>query len=246
LQCFDRPAFKTPFDQEISEEDFIQAIEDTLTAINTGKLFDRKNRELLAEGISRHNLSNSASRSEMARISSILQNIRDTYKLAIDNERIRTFEANGKYVMPNRDPAVAKQIDQLKDEAVEAVKSICRKTGIEPYGLEKTEIGRRADIPAVSQVFDRASLEEADVLERKIGEFRQGTLVKVTWNRDKRHGITEYGVVKSADKSQRLYSDKPHINIVFTNARNGETEIAGLDLDNVAIVDRIPKPSSEY
>lgn len=35
-QCFDRPAFQDPFRQEGSMESFDKAMEDTLTAINTG------------------------------------------------------------------------------------------------------------------------------------------------------------------------------------------------------------------
>ncbi len=35
-QCFDRPAFQDPFREEFSMEAFDKAIEDTITAINTG------------------------------------------------------------------------------------------------------------------------------------------------------------------------------------------------------------------
>lgn len=40
-QCFDRPVFQDPFHQEGSMEAFDKAIEDTLTAINTGCLRSR-------------------------------------------------------------------------------------------------------------------------------------------------------------------------------------------------------------
>jgi hypothetical protein len=40
-QCFDRPAFQDPFHQEGSMEAFDRAIEDTITAINTGCLRSR-------------------------------------------------------------------------------------------------------------------------------------------------------------------------------------------------------------
>ena len=44
--CFERPAFQTPFVREGSVEDFDKAIEDTITAINTGVLRDRNGSEL--------------------------------------------------------------------------------------------------------------------------------------------------------------------------------------------------------
>src|SRR5205823_3481965 len=40
-QCFDRPAFQDPFQQEGSMEAFDRAIEDTITALNTGCLRSR-------------------------------------------------------------------------------------------------------------------------------------------------------------------------------------------------------------
>jgi len=40
-QCFDRPAFQDRFVQERSVEAFDKALEDTITAINTGCLKDR-------------------------------------------------------------------------------------------------------------------------------------------------------------------------------------------------------------
>jgi hypothetical protein len=40
-QCFDRPAFQDPFEQEGKIEAFDKAIEDTITAINTGCLRSR-------------------------------------------------------------------------------------------------------------------------------------------------------------------------------------------------------------
>jgi hypothetical protein len=40
-QCFDRPAFQDPFEQEGSMEAFDRAIEDTILAFNTGCLRSR-------------------------------------------------------------------------------------------------------------------------------------------------------------------------------------------------------------
>jgi hypothetical protein len=39
---FARPAFTTRFSKEDKEEDFLEAIKDTMTAINTGQLYSRR------------------------------------------------------------------------------------------------------------------------------------------------------------------------------------------------------------
>jgi hypothetical protein len=136
LKCFDRPAFKTQFDKEVSDEDFIQAIEDTITAINTGKLLHRRDRTVLAEGRDRHQLSNDTWRREMARIESLLQEIRSLYRASIENGRLRVFEYQGHYYMPDRDANTGKRIDELRTGVINAFKSICREAGVQPYGLE--------------------------------------------------------------------------------------------------------------
>jgi hypothetical protein len=74
--CFDRPALKTPFFQEVSQEDFIKAIEDTITAINTGTLIHREDRTVLRTGSSRQDLSNPEWRAGFAAIEGMLQQIR--------------------------------------------------------------------------------------------------------------------------------------------------------------------------
>jgi len=42
-QAFSRPAFQDPFNNE-NPEDFLQAIGDTMRALNTGELLDRQTR----------------------------------------------------------------------------------------------------------------------------------------------------------------------------------------------------------
>ena len=77
-QCFDRPAFQDAFHQEGSMEAFDKAMEDTLTAINTGCLRARDG-TILSRSWGKSFLSNSKWRQKMDVIADLLRAIRSRY-----------------------------------------------------------------------------------------------------------------------------------------------------------------------
>lgn len=77
-QCFDRPAFQDAFHQEGSMEAFDKAMEDTLTAINTGCLRARDG-AILFRSWGKSFLSNSKWREQMDVIADLLGAIRSRY-----------------------------------------------------------------------------------------------------------------------------------------------------------------------
>lgn len=79
-QCFDRPAFQDRFHQEGSTAEFDKAIEDTITAINTGCLRSRDGANLdQAKGKSF--LQNASWRQQMDTIVDLLRAIRSRYEI---------------------------------------------------------------------------------------------------------------------------------------------------------------------
>jgi hypothetical protein len=124
--CFSREAFRRPFGKEHSEEDFFQASEDTITAINTGKLLDRKDRSIIhAEGGTWKNFSMARWFIKMSAIDKKLRRIRQIYDDATKQGKIRVFEYQGTFFMPDRDSQVEKQIDTLKFDILKLFRFIC-------------------------------------------------------------------------------------------------------------------------
>ena len=86
-QCFDRPVFQDPFHQEGSMEHFDKAIEDTITAINTGALRARDG-AVLQQSKGKAYLSNLLWRRKMDVIVDLLRALRERYELAVKNDDI--------------------------------------------------------------------------------------------------------------------------------------------------------------
>ncbi|HCU33969.1 MAG TPA: HNH endonuclease [Armatimonadetes bacterium] len=86
-QCFDREAFQQPFMGERSVTDFDRAIEDTITAINTGCLRSRDG-HVLAEAKGKVYLTNPDWRDKMDTVVDILRAIRSRYAEAIKSKEV--------------------------------------------------------------------------------------------------------------------------------------------------------------
>jgi len=80
-QCSDRPAFQDLFHQEGSMEAFDRAIEDTITALNTGCLRARDG-AVLQQSKGKAYLSNSVWREKLDAVVDLLRAIRSRYDLA--------------------------------------------------------------------------------------------------------------------------------------------------------------------
>jgi hypothetical protein len=89
-QCFDRPAFQDPFMQEGSMEAFDKAIEDTITAINTGCLRSRDG-GVLGHAKGKAFLRNAPWRDQMGVIVDLLRairSLRQRHSLRADSRKL--------------------------------------------------------------------------------------------------------------------------------------------------------------
>jgi len=75
--CFDRPAFSVPFSHEMPTE-FIQAIEDTIYAINVGIRRDR-NGKIILKGKGKSEIDSAELRAKFDAVSALLFEIRNTF-----------------------------------------------------------------------------------------------------------------------------------------------------------------------
>lgn len=131
-QCFDRPAFQDPFRQEGSMEAFDKAIEDTITAINTGCLRSRDG-QVLAQGKGKSYLWNMKWRERMDVIVDLMRAIRSRYVLAVGTGQIHIgSEQDGRQFYCINDPRVAEWMDSTRSEIIEVFSEICREADIHP------------------------------------------------------------------------------------------------------------------
>ena len=131
-QCLDRPAFQDPFREEGSMEAFDKAIEDTITAINTGSLRARDG-AILAQGKGKAYLSNHRWRERMDVIVDLLRAIRSRYALAVQTGQIHIgSEHQGRQFYHIRDEQVAEWMDSMRAEVVQLFSELCKQAGIPP------------------------------------------------------------------------------------------------------------------
>lgn len=129
-QCFDRPAFQDRFHQEGSMEAFDKAIEDTITAINTGCLRARDG-GVLTRSKGKAFLDNADWRQRMDLIVDLLRAIRSRYDDARKTGAIHVSDSSsGNSFYYIRDHEVAEWMDQTRSQALEIFAEICRAAGL--------------------------------------------------------------------------------------------------------------------
>jgi hypothetical protein len=141
-QCFDRPAFQDPFEREGSMEAFDKAIEDTITAINTGCLRARDG-TVLAEGRGKSYLCEHGWQRRMDEIVDKLREVRQIYdrgrKLGMihvnEHERGMTF-----YCINDR--SIADRIDRARTEALQTFATIAAEAGVRSPAFPRIRISR--------------------------------------------------------------------------------------------------------
>jgi len=126
-QCFDRPAFQDRFHQEGSMEAFDKAIEDTITALNTGCLRSRDG-GVLARSKGKAYLQDSELRNQMDVIGDLLRAIRSRYDDARKHGLIH--ESGNFYCI--HDPEVAEWMDETRAQVLAIFGEVCRKVGVRP------------------------------------------------------------------------------------------------------------------
>ena len=138
-QCFDRPAFQDEFRQEGSIEAFDKAIEDTITAINTGCLRDRDGK-ILFQCFGKSYLSNIEWRDKMDRIVDMLRAIRSRYLLAVQLGQLHIGNGSqGIQFYCFRDYELAKWFDETRSDILSLFSSICNDAGISRLNFPKTK-----------------------------------------------------------------------------------------------------------
>jgi len=78
VECFDRPAFTTPFYREVNIPDFEKAIVDTIEVLNTG-MHRLRDGTFIKKVPSRHELTNPTVKEEITKIYKLVVKLRDTF-----------------------------------------------------------------------------------------------------------------------------------------------------------------------
>lgn len=130
-QCLDRPAFQDEFHVETSLEAFDKAIEDTITAINTGCLRARDG-QVLGRARGKSFLTNTKWRNQMDTIVDLLRALRTRFALAVQTEAIRiTYSGDdGRefYILEDRE--LAGWMDSTRANIISIFNEICEECSL--------------------------------------------------------------------------------------------------------------------
>jgi hypothetical protein len=131
-QCFDRPAFQDAFHQEGSMEAFDRAIEDTITALNTGCLRARDG-TVLQQAKGKAYIANPAWRTKLDTIVDILRAIRSRYDLARNDGNLQLGrDDGGRQWYCINDRALGVWMDETRAQAIEIISELCKEVGVHP------------------------------------------------------------------------------------------------------------------
>lgn len=129
-QCFDRPAFQDAFHQEGSMEAFDKAMEDTLTALNTGCLRARDG-AILFRSWGKSFLSNSKWRQQMDVIADLLRAIRSRYEEGRLKGTIHVDKQPGdREFYCIHDPQIADWMDSTRSQILQIFAEVSQEAGI--------------------------------------------------------------------------------------------------------------------
>ena len=129
VQCFDRPAFQDTIRQEGRMEDFDQAIEDTIIALNTGILRTR-NGAIIKQAEGKSVIQNPDWREKLDTISEMLVSIRRRLKIAKAEHAYTVNRTNGEVFYCFRDREIEEWFNLTRMEILKILSSICREIGI--------------------------------------------------------------------------------------------------------------------
>jgi hypothetical protein len=134
-KCFDRPVFQDKFIQERRIENFDKALEDTITAINTGTLKDRSGQDLVVLGRGKSELSSNIYREEMDKVVRLLRQTRKKYLEKVESGEIHlnpqaSPEDERMYCINNSE--LSNWFDEKRKEIINIVNSLLTQEGIHP------------------------------------------------------------------------------------------------------------------
>jgi len=129
VQCFDRPAFQDDIRSEGRMEDFDQAIEDTIIALNTGVLRTRDG-SIIKQAEGKSTIQNPDWREKLDNISEMLVSIRRRLKIAKAEHAYTMNGTGGDVFYYFRDYELAEWFNLTRREILKVLSSICREVGI--------------------------------------------------------------------------------------------------------------------
>jgi hypothetical protein len=131
-QCFDRPAFQDPFHQEGSMEAFDRAIEDTITALNTGCLRSRDG-AILQQSKGKGYVSRPEWREKLDLIVDMLRTIRSRYEVAVKQGLIHLGpDSSGQRFYCFHDASIAHWMDETRSQIIAMLSEICHESAVQP------------------------------------------------------------------------------------------------------------------
>lgn len=134
-RCLDRPAFRSPFHQEISFADFDQAIEDTMLALNTG-YWRTRDGAVIGRREGKSFIINPEWRMKLDEIVNKLETVRSILRRALSLDKMMyTTRADMDFLMERRfrgDHNLRREIDNLRNEAIAIMNSLVSKLGRQP------------------------------------------------------------------------------------------------------------------
>lgn len=128
IQCFDRPAFQNPISQEGHMEDFDQAIEDTIIALNTGVLRTR-DRMIIKRSEGKSAIINQVWREKLDTITDMLIALRKRLKIAKDENLYSTY-GKGDVMYCFYDRELEEWFDLTREEIIKIFSSICHEASL--------------------------------------------------------------------------------------------------------------------
>jgi hypothetical protein len=143
-QCLDRPAFQDSFHREGTMEAFDKAIEDTITAINTGSLRARDG-QVLAQARGKAFLENPQWRERMDVIVDMLRALRARYADAVKGHEITLGIAqNGQRFYAIHSDSLGEWMDNTRYEIIVIFSGIYKEAGVPPLSFPRdvTQYGR--------------------------------------------------------------------------------------------------------
>lgn len=129
VQCFDRPAFQDDIHCEGRMEDFDQAIEDTIIALNTGILRTRDG-TIIKQAEGKAIIQDPDWREKLDNISEMLVSIRRRLKIAKAEHAYTMNGTGGEGVYYFRDYELAEWFNITRREILKILSSICQEVGI--------------------------------------------------------------------------------------------------------------------
>lgn len=128
VQCFDRPAFQDRISQEGRMEDFDQALEDTIIALNTGVLRTRDGM-IIKQSEGKSAIVNPAWREKLDTIADMLVALRKRLKISRD-ENLFSPSGKGDVMYCFYDRELEEWFDATRGEIIKILSAICQEAGL--------------------------------------------------------------------------------------------------------------------